>query len=71
VEYFLLVGVYNKDEEELDNKRLIYINSLVELNSLPGGLYSLEIIFRIYDPGLVPVVGVLEYTTSKGYLVYK
>jgi hypothetical protein len=71
VEYFFPIGVYNKDKEELDHNRLVVVNYLVELNPLPGSLYTLEIILRIHDLGLVPVVGIPEYTTSEGYLVYK
>jgi hypothetical protein len=43
-EYFLPIGVYNKDKEELDYNYLVVVNYLVELNSPPGGLYILEII---------------------------
>ena len=71
MEYFLLVGVHNKDEEKLYHNYLVVINYLVELNPPPSGLYTLEIILWIYNLSLVPAVGVLEHTTSKGHLVYK
>jgi hypothetical protein len=70
-EYFLPIGAYNKDKEELDYNRLVVVNYLVELNPPLSGLYILEIILRIHNLGLVPAVGIPEYTTSEGYLVYK
>jgi hypothetical protein len=71
MEYFLPIRAYNKDKEKLYYNYLVVVNYLVELDLLPSSLYTLEIILRIHDLSLVPAVGIPEYTTSKGYLVYK
>jgi hypothetical protein len=70
-EYFLPIGAHNKDKEKLYHNRLVVVNYPVELDPLPSGLYTLEIILRIHDLSLVPAVGIPEYTTSEGHSVCK
>jgi hypothetical protein len=70
-EYFLPIGAHDEDEEKLYHNHLVVVNYLVELDPLPGGLYTLEIVLRIHDLSPVPAVGIPEHATSEGHSVYK